>query len=102
MAYGGGTWLTQNKVMPGSYINFSSLARANAALSDRGIAASAFTLNWGPENEVFAVTNGDFQKNSLRILGYGFNAPEMLFFRELFKNATKVYCYRLGTGAVKS
>lgn len=24
MALGGGNWLTQNKVLPGSYINFSS------------------------------------------------------------------------------
>ena len=40
MALGGGSWLTQNKVLPGSYINFASLAKASAALSDRGIAAS--------------------------------------------------------------
>ena len=26
MALGGGNWLTQNKVLPGSYINFSSVA----------------------------------------------------------------------------
>ena len=27
MALGGGNWLTQNKVLPGSYINFSSVAK---------------------------------------------------------------------------
>ena len=64
MAHGGGTWLTQNKVMPGTYINFTSLAKASAALSDRGIAAAPFELNWGPEGTVFEVTFGDFQKNS--------------------------------------
>ena len=30
MALGGGTWLVQNKVLPGSYINFSSIAKASA------------------------------------------------------------------------
>ena len=84
MAHGGGTWLTQNKVMPGTYINFTSLARAAAALSDRGIAAAPFELNWGPEGTVFEVTSGDFQKNSKAIFGYGYDAPEMLALREIF------------------
>lgn len=102
MAHGGGTWLTQNKVMPGTYINFTSLAKASAALSDRGIAAAPFALNWGPEGTIFEVTSGDFQKNSKTIFGYGYNAPEMLALREIFCHATKVYCYRLGKGGVKA
>lgn len=102
MAHGGGTWLTQNKVMPGTYINFTSLARAAAALSDRGIAAAPFELNWGPEGTVFEVTSGDFQKNSKAIFGYGYDAPEMLALREIFCHATKVYCYRLGSGGAKA
>lgn len=64
MALGGGTWLTQNKVLPGSYINFSSIAKASATLSDRGYAAAPFVLSWGPEGEIFPVTAGEFQKNS--------------------------------------
>jgi hypothetical protein len=99
MAYGGGTWITQNKVMPGTYINFTSLAKATAALSDRGIAAAPFELNWGPESTVFEVTSGDFQKNSKSIFGYDYSASEMLPLREIFAHATKVYCYRLGSGA---
>ena len=102
MAHGGGTWLTQNKVMPGTYINFTSLAKASATLSDRGIAAAPFELNWGPEGTVFEVTSGDFQKNSKVIFGYGYDAPEMLALREIFCHATKVYCYRLGKGGVKA
>lgn len=98
MALGGGTWTTQNKVMPGTYINFTSLAKANAALSDRGVAAAPFILSWGPEDTVFEVTSEDFQKNSKKIFGYAYDAPEMLALREIFCNAIKVYCYRLGTG----
>ena len=39
MALGGGTWLTQNKVLNGAYINFISAARASTNLSDRGYVA---------------------------------------------------------------
>ena len=39
MAYGGGTWLVQNKVLPGTYINFVSKERAELVFSDRGYAA---------------------------------------------------------------
>lgn len=102
MALGGGSWLTQNKVLPGSYINFASLAKASATLSDRGVAAAPFVLSWGPEGTVFEVTAADFQKNSKKIFGYGYDAPEMLALREIFCNATKVYCYRLGTSTKAS
>lgn len=102
MAHGGGAWLTQNKVMPGTYINFSGLTKAAAVLSDRGIAAAPFVLSWGPEDTVFEITSDDFRKNSQSLLGYSNDAPEMLAFREIFKHATKVICYRLGSGAVKA
>ena len=102
MALGGGTWLVQNKVLPGSYINFSSIAKASATLSDRGYAAAPFVLSWGPEDEVFAVTSGEFQKNSKAIFGYSYDHPKMLALREIFLHATTVYCYRLGLGAKKA
>ena len=99
MALGGGAWQVQNKVLPGSYINFSSVAKASATLSDRGYAAAPFVLSWGPEDEVFAVTSGEFQKNSKDIFGYSYDHPKMLALREIFLHATTVYCYRLGLGA---
>lgn len=102
MALGGGTWLVQNKVLPGSYINFSSVAKASATLSDRGYAAAPFVLSWGPEDEVFPVTSGEFQKNSKAIFGYSYDHPKMLALREIFLHATTVYCYRLGLGAKKA
>lgn len=96
MALGGGSWLTQNKVLPGSYINFASRANSNTALSDRGIAAAPFILSWGPEGTVIELNASDIKKKSKNIFGYDYNAPEMLAVRELFCNATKVYGYRLG------
>ena len=64
MALGGGSFTTQNKELPGTYINFVSAASASAALSDRGIATMPLELDWGVEDAVFEVTNEDFQKNS--------------------------------------
>ena len=98
MALGGGIWQTQNKVLPGSYINFASVAKANAALSERGIAAAPFVLSWGQEETVIEVSAADFKRDSRKIFGYDNEAPEMLAFREIFRNAEKVYCYRLGSG----
>ena len=46
MALGGGTWVTQNKVLPGYYSNFISLANASAKLSDRGFCTMPLVLDW--------------------------------------------------------
>lgn len=102
MALGGGVWLTQNKILPGTYVNFSSVAKASAALSDRGVAAAPFVLSWGPEGEVFPVTSGQFQKDSRKLFGYSYDHPKLLVLREIFLHATTVYCYRLGQGAKKA
>lgn len=102
MALGGGIWSTQNKILPGAYINFSSVAKASATLSERGYAAMPLMLDWGPENEIFTVTNGDFQKNSLKIFGYPYADPAMLPLRELFQYTQTLYAFRLNGGGVKA
>lgn len=102
MALGGGTFITQNKVLPGSYINFVSAARATTALSERGVATMPLTLDWGPEGEIFAVTAEGFQKDSLRIFGHAYADEEMKGLRELFQNIRTGYFYRLNSGGVKA
>ena len=102
MALGGGTFVTQNKVLPGAYINFVSLANASATLSDRGIATMPLVLDWGVEGTVFEVTNADFQKNSMKIFGYPYNHEKMKGLRDLFKNIATLYAYRLNNGGTKA
>lgn len=102
MALGGGTFITQNKVLPGSYINFISLTKASTTLSDRGVVAMALELDWGVENEVFEVTKADFQKNSLKIFGYDYTNEKLKGLRDLFKNIKTLYAYRLTSGGVKA
>lgn len=98
MALGGGSFLVQNKVLPGSYINFVSAARATASLSDRGVATMPLVLDWGIENEVFEVTAEDFQKNSLKIFGYPYTHEKLKGLRDLFLNAKTLFAYRLNKG----
>lgn len=98
MALGGGTFLVQNKVLPGAYINFVSLAVASATLSDRGIATMPLELDWGITGNVFEVTNEDFQKNSLKIFGYDYTNEKLKGLRDLFRNIKTLYAYRLNGG----
>lgn len=102
MALGGGTFTSQNKELPGAYINFVSAASASAALSDRGIATMPLELDWGIEGEVFEVTNEDFQKDSLKLFGYAFDSPKLLGLSDLFMGAKTLYAYRLNSGGGKA
>ena len=102
MALGGGTFLVQNKILPGAYINFISVAYASATLSDRGYATIALPMSWGPEGKVFTVELAEFLKQSQKIFGYAYTAPELLPMREIFKHAMTVYFYRLNMGGKKA
>lgn len=102
MALGGGGFTTQNKVLPGAYINFVSAGSASAALSDRGIATMPIELDWGKEGEIFEVVSGDFQKNSLKIFGYSYEHDKMRGLADLFMGAKILYAYRLNSGGVKA
>lgn len=98
MALGGGSFLTQNKILPGSYINFVSAASSNANISDRGYAAVAVELDWGEEEKIFAVTANEFMTDSMKIFGYGYGDEKLTGIREVFLNAATVYFYRLNKG----
>lgn len=98
MALGGGKFTTQNKTLPGTYINFVSAKRATASLSDRGVVALPLELDWGMDQAVFQVENGDFEKESLKIFGYSYEDVKLKNIRDLFKNAKTAYFYKLNMG----
>ena len=99
---GGGTWVTQNKELPGAYINFVSAENATAALSERGICTIPVELDWGTDEDVFTVTNEDFKNNSLKLFGYPVSSDKMKGLRDVFKNARTLYTYRLNGGGNKA
>lgn len=102
MALGGGNFTTQNKILPGTYINFVSAAVSNPTLSERGIATMPLELDWGTDEEVFTVTQEDFAKNSMKIFGYGYEHEKMKGLRDLFLNIHTLYAYRINSGGTKA
>lgn len=102
MALGGGTFVTQNKVLPGAYINFVSATRATSSLSDRGIVAMPLELDWGIDEEVFQVTSDDFEKYSTKYFGYDYTHEKLKGLRDLFKNIRLGYFYKLNKGVKAS
>ncbi|HBH3098812.1 TPA: phage tail sheath family protein, partial [Clostridioides difficile] len=93
---------TQNKVLPGAYINFVSATRATSSLSDRGIVAIPLELDWGIDEEVFQVTSDDFEKYSVKYFGYDYTHEKLKGLRDLFKNIRLGYFYKLNKGVKAS
>ncbi|MCW0602315.1 phage tail sheath family protein [Clostridioides difficile] len=102
MALGGGTFVTQNKILPGAYINFISAKRATSSLSDRGIVAMPLELDWGIDEEAFQVTSDDFEKYSVKYFGYDYTHEKLKGLRDLFKNIRLGYFYKLNKGVKAS
>lgn len=93
---GGGVFVTQNKTLPGSYINFVSLSSTSSALGERGVVAIALPLSKS-EGTVIEVTASDFVSNCKELLGIDYTSTGAAPLREIFRNANKVYVYDLGS-----
>ena len=93
---GGGVFVTQNKVMPGSYINFINATNASSNIGERGTVAIALPLGKAP-GTVIEITPAEFAKNCVDLLGIQYASAEATPLREIFCHATKVYIYDLGT-----
>lgn len=92
---GGGTFVTQNKTLPGSYINFINASSASSTVTDRGVVAIALPLN-KDAGAVIEVTKGQFVTDCKNILGKAYDSKDMAVLREIFCHATKVVIYDLG------
>lgn len=99
---GGGVFTTQNKLMPGAYINFVSSARASSALGERGIVALALPLSWGADDAIFAVTAEEFRADCLKLFGFEYTSDEAKGLRDLFRNTQKLYAYKLMKNGVNA
>ena len=98
---GGGIFVTQNKILPGSYINFVNASRATANLGERGVVAIPLALN-KDAGKVIEITRAEFVANAKELLGVEYTSAEAAPLREIFQNATKVYIYDLGTDGTAS
>ena len=102
MGLGGGTFITQNKILPGAYANTVSAAAVSATASDRGVAAIGLELDWGEENKVIELVNSDFIRNSLVLFGCKSTDVGLKGLRDVFKHSRKVLVYRLNGGGEKA
>ncbi len=102
MALGGGTYITQNKTLPGAYFQFVSRTTASSALSDRGVAALALDLKWGADSKIITLTATEFAKDSLKVFGYPYDAEEMKDIREVFLHANTLHIYKLTSGGTQA
>ena len=93
---GGGIYVTQNKTLPGSYLNFVNASSASSTVSDRGVVAIALPLKKAA-NTVIEVTRAKFVNNCSELLGVSYDSDEVVALREIFRHANKVYVYDLGT-----
>lgn len=104
MAYGGGLWLPpiQNKIMPGTYMHFSSKARPTNIFGQRGILAFAVELPWGQTEDLITVEPADLQKESMELFGLEYTDERLMPLREALKHAKKAYVYRLNGDGTKA
>lgn len=82
----GGTWTTQNKVLPGVYIRFKSAGSAGLTVSDRGTVAICEPLSWGPQAEVQTIETG---ADYAPFTGYSGAVPQNRFLQEIFKGSNR-------------
>jgi len=102
MALGGGTYVTQNKILPGTYINFVGTAVTDSTVSERGIGALALEIDWGADDSVFELTSENVETKSLESFGYLYSDDKLKGIRDLFKTVNKCFFYKLMNTGVKA
>ena len=92
---GGGIFVTQNKILPGSYINYVNASKATATVGERGTVAIALPLNKSA-GTIIEITRPEFVKDCKLLTGKEYASADVAPLREIFCHATKVYVYDLG------
>jgi hypothetical protein len=87
----GGTWTSQNKILPGAYINFLTNAPLSITVGDRGIVALLQEMSKGTKGEMYRITALDQSQ-----WPEGVTAEDKLLANEALKGAQTVLVYNLG------
>lgn len=82
----GGTWSSQNKVLPGVYIRFKTGASLGLTVGERGTATICEPMSWGPVAQVMEVAAG---ADMTPYTGYDITAPQNRFLQEIFKGSNR-------------
>lgn len=93
----GGTWTSQNKILPGVYTRFTTGQATGLTVGERGTVTICEPMSWGPVGQVTPVT---LTTDVTPITGYDITDPHNQFLQEMFKGtnrtsaATTVLLYR--------
>lgn len=99
----GGTWLSQNKVRPGAYINFKAVAKSSMTVGDRGIVAIGLPMSWGAEGKLIEVLSSDLlDGTSQKLVGFTAFDDESKLLAAALSYAYKALVYRMNTGGEKA
>lgn len=99
----GGTWLSQNKVRPGAYINFKSVPRNTMTVGDRGIVAIGLPLKWGKEDELVEVLSSSLlDGSSKKLIGFDAFSSDSKLLAGALSYAYKALVYRMDVGGTKA
>lgn len=102
----GGTWTSQNKTIPGVYINTKSKGNLSVSTGEKGTVAIAEPLSWGPSGVIQEIIPGEDLRG---YIGYDITHEKALFLREMMKGSdttdgpSRILLYRpAGSGGAKA
>lgn len=99
----GGTWLSQNKVRPGAYINFKAVPKPSMTVGDRGIIAIPLELSWGASGKLIEVLSSDMlDGTSKKLVGFTAFDSESKLLAGALSYCYKALVYRTNSGGVKA
>lgn len=76
-----GTWTSQNKVLPGVYIRFTSNQGLGLTVGERGTVTICEPMSWGPVGQVMTVESG---ADTTPFCGYDITSPNAMFLQQIF------------------
>ena len=78
------SWMSQNKVQPGVYINTKSSGNLSASVGEKGVVAIAEPLSWGPCEVIQTIIPGE---DLTPYIGYDVTSEKAMFLREMMKGS---------------
>ena len=99
----GGTFIAQNKIRPGAYLNFKSVGTPDAKVGARGIVTFATELDWGAEGKLIELYSSDMTSgDSLAKVGFTAFDKSSKLANLALSNAYLLKLYRLNKGGAKA
>lgn len=99
----GGTFIAQNKIRPGAYLNFKSVGTPDVKVGARGIVTFATELDWGAEGKLIELYSSDMTSgDSLAKVGFTAFDKSSKLANLALSNAYLLKLYRLNKGGAKA